>query len=79
MAVDSYLVGMAAMAVPVRWDGSGDVLGCLSIAAPSVRLDEARMTALAGPLRKAADEIGAASRASRFFAAARAARAAEPA
>lgn len=68
VATDSYLAGMAAMAVPVRGGGDGEVIGCLSIAAPSVRLDPARMEALSGGLRAAADEIGAASRASLFFA-----------
>lgn len=75
VAVDSYLAGMAAMAVPVRrpFDddptGEGEVVGCLSIAGPSVRLDAARMETLAGPLAEAAAEIGTASRGSRFFAA----------
>ena len=71
VAVDSYLAGMAAMAVPVASDGNGAVLGCLSIAGPSVRLDDARMAELVAPLRQAADEIAAASRGSRLFAAAR--------
>jgi DNA-binding IclR family transcriptional regulator len=79
VAIDSYLAGMAAMAVPVRrplgdaygdnGTESGEVVGCLSIAGPSVRLDAARMETLAGPLAEAAAEIGAASRGSRFFAA----------
>jgi DNA-binding IclR family transcriptional regulator len=68
IAIDAYLAGMAAMAVPVRRAGTGEVLGCLSIAAPSVRLDEARMAELAPALQTAADEIGTASRGSRFFA-----------
>lgn len=68
VAIDSYLAGMAAIAVPVRRPDSGEALGCLSIAAPSVRLDEARMAELAPVLQAAADEIGAASRGSRFFA-----------
>lgn len=66
VAIDSYLAGMAAMAVPVRRP-DGTVVGCLSIAAPSVRLDAARMTALAEPLQRAAEEIGAASRGSRLL------------
>lgn len=74
MAIDSYLAGMAAMATPVRWQGTGEAIGCLSIAAPSVRLDAARMEALARPLLDAAAEIGAASAASQFFATARQAR-----
>jgi DNA-binding IclR family transcriptional regulator len=75
VAIDSYLSGMAAMAVPVRRADDdvigGEVIGCLSIAAPSVRLDAGRMEELAGPLAEAAAEIGAASRGSRFFAARR--------
>jgi DNA-binding IclR family transcriptional regulator len=67
VAIDSYLAGMAAMAVPVRRT-DGEVVGCLSIAAPSVRLDASRMEALAPALRQAAEEIGAASRGSRLLA-----------
>lgn len=67
VAIDSYLAGMAAMAVPVRRGGDGEVIGCLSIAAPSVRLDAARMAEFAPALQEAAAEIGAASRGSRFF------------
>lgn len=73
VAIDSYLAGMAAMAVPVRRAGTGTAIGCLSIAGPSVRLDAARMAELAEPLALAADEIGSASRGSRFFAASAAA------
>lgn len=69
VAVDSYLAGMAAMAVPLRRPDDGVVIGCLSIAGPSVRLDAARMEELAGPLADAGAEIAAASRGSRFFAA----------
>lgn len=74
VATDSYLAGMAAMATPVRWRGTEEAIGCLSIAAPSVRLDAARMETLARPLLDAAAEIGAASAASQFFATARLAR-----
>jgi IclR family transcriptional regulator, acetate operon repressor len=73
-ATDSFLAGMAAMAVPVRWMGTEEPIGCLSIAGPSVRFDPARMEALAGPLARAATEIGAAAAASRLFATARLAR-----
>lgn len=66
VAVDSYLAGMAAMAVPVRRP-DGTVVGCLSIAGPSVRLGAAQMEALAAPLTRAAEEIGAASRGSRLL------------
>lgn len=70
VAIDSYLVGMAAMAVPLRRGGDGPAIGCLSIAAPSVRLSADRMAELAPALQAAAEEIGAASRGSRFFASA---------
>lgn len=66
IAIDSYIVGMAAMAVPIRHAG-GAVIGCISIAAPAVRFAEARMEELAPVLKEAADEIGAASGASHFF------------
>ena len=67
VAVDSYIAGMAAMAVPLRDPGSGRVLGCLSIAGPAVRMTAARMEALAPSLRAAAEEMAAAVPGSRFF------------
>lgn len=69
VAVDSYIVGMAAMAVTVRYHGTGPVLGCLSIAGPAVRMDGARMEHLAPFLQEAADEIGFAASGSQYFAA----------
>ncbi|WP_395541379.1 IclR family transcriptional regulator [Neotabrizicola sp. sgz301269] len=66
-AVDSYIAGMAAMAVPVRYRGDGPVLGCLSIAGPAVRLNAERMMQLAGRLQLAATELGAAAAGSKFF------------
>lgn len=69
VAVDSYIVGMAAMAVAVRAHGTGAVLGCLSIAGPAVRMEPARMDQLAPLLQEAADEIGAAAAGSQYFAA----------
>lgn len=71
VAIDSYIPGMAAMAVPIRRTSS-EAIGCLSIAGPSVRVDAARMAELAPSLIAAAGEIGAASRGSRLFAQARA-------
>lgn len=68
-AVDSYIAGMAAMAVPVRYEGEGPVLGCLSIAGPAVRMTAQRMSELAPLLQQAAVELGAAAAGSRFFAA----------
>ncbi|MGA0542468.1 IclR family transcriptional regulator [Neotabrizicola sp. VNH66] len=66
-AVDSYIAGMAAMAVPVRYRGDGPVLGCLSIAGPAVRMNAERMMQLAGRLQLAATELGAAAAGSKFF------------
>ena len=45
----------------------GAVVGCLSIAGPSVRLDRERVTALAPILNEAAAELSAAADASHFF------------
>lgn len=66
-AVDSYIAGMAAMAVPVRYHGDGAVLGCLSIAGPAVRMTAARMAELAPLLQAAADELGAAAAGTTYF------------
>jgi IclR family transcriptional regulator, acetate operon repressor len=65
IAIDSYIVGMAAMAVPVGQQGT--VIGALSIAGPAARLSPERMKELAAPLQAAATELGQASSASRFF------------
>lgn len=67
VAIDSYVRGMAAMAVPVRYGDCDPVIGTLSIAGPAARLTRERMAELAGPLHAAAAEIGQASRASGFF------------
>ena len=67
IAVDSYIVGMAAMAVPVRYHGDGPVLGCLSIAGPAVRMTEQRMADLAPLLQAAASELGAAAGGVSYF------------
>lgn len=66
VAVDSYIAGMAAMAVPVRYQGA-QVLGCLSIAGPAVRMTERRMAELAPILRTAAAELGEAASGSHYF------------
>lgn len=66
-AVDSYIAGMAAMAVPVRYHGDGPVLGCLSIAGPAVRMTAARMAELAPRLQAAAAELGEAAAGSQYF------------
>lgn len=69
IAIDSYIEGMGAMAVPVRMGGDPDgrVLGCVSIAGPAVRFPAERMEELAPALLEAAAELGAAAPASHFF------------
>ena len=66
VAVDSFLAGMAAMALPLRDEG-GRALGCLSIAGPAVRLTPARMAALAARLAETAARIGTLAAGSAFF------------
>ncbi|MBP1847780.1 DNA-binding IclR family transcriptional regulator [Rhizobium petrolearium] len=66
-AVDSYIAGMAAMAVPVRYHTNGPVLGCLSIAGPAVRMTAERMAELAPALQASATELGEAAAASQYF------------
>lgn len=68
VAVSAYILGMAAMAVPVRYSPTGQTLGCLSIAGPSVRMTEDRMTELAPLLITAAEELGTAAAGSQYFA-----------
>ncbi|MEO3999627.1 IclR family transcriptional regulator [Mesorhizobium sp. CAU 1732] len=67
IAVDSYIAGMAAMAVPVRYHGGGPVIGCLSIAGPAVRMTAERMAILAPRLQAAAHELGEAAEGSQYF------------
>ncbi len=66
VAVDSFLAGMAAVAVPLRSDG-GAGLGALSIAGPSVRLTDERMRALLPGLGDAAGQVAHAAAGSAFF------------
>lgn len=67
VAVDSYLAGMAAMAVPVRYHIDGPVLGCLSVAGPAVRMSDERMAELAPRLQAAAAELGEAADGTQYF------------
>lgn len=67
LTVNSYMIGMAAMAVPVTHGKDGPVVGCLSIAGPTVRLDAERVAELAPTLREAAAELSVATDASQFF------------
>jgi DNA-binding IclR family transcriptional regulator len=64
-AVDCFLAGMAALAVPLP--GPGPAPGCLSIAGPAVRLTETRRAELLPTLQAAAAEIAAMLPASGFF------------
>lgn len=66
MTVDSFIPGMAAMAAPILQLG-GSALGAISIAGPSIQLDEGRMQALAPNLLGAAAEMAHAAPASAFF------------
>lgn len=67
LTVDSYMEGMAAMAVPVRYGASDRVIGCLSIAGPAVRLTGDRVEELVPALTASAVELSAAADASQFF------------
>ncbi|HET9067343.1 MAG TPA: IclR family transcriptional regulator C-terminal domain-containing protein, partial [Amaricoccus sp.] len=67
VAVDSYIPGMGAMALPVRYRGSEPVLGALSIAGPAVRMTPARMAALGPVLAAAAEELGTIAGGSQYF------------
>lgn len=64
---NSYLAGMAAMAQVVRHPDSGEPIGTVSIAGPSVRMTETVMDGLYDALNDAARELSEASRASLFF------------
>ncbi len=64
-AVDCFLAGMAAIAVPLPADGPAP--GCLSIAGPVVRLTAKRRAELLPALQAAATEIVAILPASGFF------------
>ncbi|MGR3911500.1 IclR family transcriptional regulator [Burkholderia sp. SR8] len=57
LALDSANVGINAIAVPV-YDHEGFVLGTISIAGPAVRFTEARIEAIVGRLKAAAQELG---------------------
>lgn len=67
ISVNSYHAGMGAMAMPVRSDETGAVIGCLSIAGPAVRITPEQMDQFYPLLREAAEEIGSAAEASFFF------------
>lgn len=65
VSVNSYIIGMAAMAMPVM--SGGQAISCLSIAGPAVRMTSERMEELAPHLAQAAQEIGMSASGSRHF------------
>ncbi|MEI4485972.1 IclR family transcriptional regulator [Frigidibacter sp. MR17.14] len=67
VAANSYYEGMTAMAAPVRYRGTGPVIGCVSIAGPSVRMTPERVRADAPALLEAAADLGEAAAGSQFF------------
>lgn len=67
ITVDSFIPGMAAMAAPVRAAHGGPALGAVSIAGPSIQLDEKRMAELAPALLEAAAEMSRAAPGSVYF------------
>lgn len=65
-----FAPGMSAMAAPVRTrngTGGGTVIGVVTIAGPAVRLNAARMEALAPALLDTAQDVARASRGSALF------------
>lgn len=64
---DSYVEGMAAIAMAIRNPDTGKSIGAVSIAGPSIRVTPAVMETYVEPLRKAALSLGEASRASLYF------------
>ncbi len=68
IVVDSSAPGMSAMAAPIRHRVSDRVIGVVSVAGPSVRLDEARMHELAPRMLEAAAELADACEGSQYLA-----------
>ncbi|MFT4191954.1 MAG: IclR family transcriptional regulator [Comamonas sp.] len=66
LITDVFAPGMSSMAAPVL-DTAGRAIGVVTIAGPSVRLTEPRMTALGPALLKTAQQVGHASMASSLF------------
>jgi DNA-binding IclR family transcriptional regulator len=69
IVTESSAPGLAAIAAVVRRPGGLEAIGVLSIAGPLLRLDAARLHALAPALLEAAQEMSDASAGSRSFAA----------
>lgn len=68
MVTDAYEAGTSAIAAPIRKRHSGDPVGTVSIAGPTLRMSAARMTEMAPWLLTSAEELGAASASSPLFA-----------
>lgn len=66
MTRDMFAPGLSSLAVPVQRPGESPV-GVISVAGPTVRLDEARMTQILPLLQQAARQIGMASVTSPLF------------
>lgn len=67
IAVDSYMDGIAAMAVPMPHPRTGETIGVVSISGPSVRLTEEKMFSLREPLQEAGRMLSTASETSLLF------------
>jgi IclR family acetate operon transcriptional repressor len=66
MIVEVFAPGMTAMAAPVR-NGTGAVIGVVTIAGPLVRLTEERMLTVAPALLESTEQLSLASGASAFL------------
>lgn len=67
-SADTYTVGLAAMAVPIRSAIDDSIVGCVSIAGPAVRLNEERAKELYPFIKRASEELAVASSSSISFA-----------
>ncbi|MGR3739113.1 MAG: IclR family transcriptional regulator [Limimaricola soesokkakensis] len=67
ICTDSFIPGMAAIAMLIRHPDSGLPIGTVSIAGPAVRATPERLESMAPDLAAAAEELSQASRASRAF------------
>lgn len=59
LTIETFAVGMSAMAAPIQSRGSRQVRGAISIAGPAVRLNEPRLHEMAPDLLAAAAELAA--------------------
>lgn len=64
---DTFMDGMSAIAMPVRRATDNRVIGCISIAGPSVRMRPARIADIAPMVKRAADSISSIASASQYF------------